>query len=114
MTNKFFAVAIMIEKVEHGGIMDMELSLIRASSRYEAVGIVMEKHQGSMGIVIHKVTAMEIFDTANENSVYLNLLSEGKKIAAIKKYREDTGKGLQESKAFIDELKLRYIDGIGK
>lgn len=37
-------------------------------------------------------------------------LSTGRKIDAIKIYREATGKGLKESKDFIDELIPRLID----
>ena len=37
-------------------------------------------------------------------------LSTGRKIEAIKIYREATGKGLKESKDFIDELIPRLID----
>jgi hypothetical protein len=33
-----------------------------------------------------------------------NSLAQGNKIAAIKIYREATGKGLKESKQFIDQL----------
>ncbi|MBN2009755.1 ribosomal protein L7/L12 [candidate division KSB1 bacterium] len=48
----------------------------------------------------------------------LSALRTGKKIEAIKIYREATGKGLKESKeaveAFIDEVKVQYPDMAAK
>lgn len=37
----------------------------------------------------------------------VEFLKEGKSIGAIKKYREETGKGLKESKNAIDDLKYK-------
>ena len=48
----------------------------------------------------------------------LNALKSGKKIEAIKVYREITGKGLKESKQavekFIDEIKVQHPDVVAK
>ena len=42
-----------------------------------------------------------------ERQQILDALRAGKKIEAIKLYRESTGQGLKESKDFIDELTLQ-------
>lgn len=46
-----------------------------------------------------------ISDQAHEEII--ECLTRGKKIAAIKIYREETGEGLKESKDFIDSLTSR-------
>lgn len=43
-------------------------------------------------------------DTNQQNEVIANLLAQGNKIGAIKAYREATGKGLKESKDFVEAL----------
>ncbi len=40
------------------------------------------------------------------DSVIRNLVAEGKKIEAIKRYREITGVGLKEAKDYIDSIKI--------
>lgn len=54
-----------------------------------------------------KSTQIEVSDTVLENmNVELrNLIAEGKKIKAIKKYRMVTGLGLKEAKEYIDNFK---------
>ena len=54
-----------------------------------------------------KSTQIKVSDTVLENmNVELrNLIAEGKKIKAIKKYRMVTGLGLKEAKEYIDNFK---------
>ena len=41
-----------------------------------------------------------------------NALAQGSKIAAIKAYRKATGKGLKESKEFVDQLIPAWLNRI--
>jgi ribosomal protein L7/L12 len=41
-------------------------------------------------------------------------LERGETIAAIKRFRESTGAGLKEAKAFIDEVRRRSADGVAR
>jgi hypothetical protein len=54
-----------------------------------------------------KTIKIEVSDTVldNINVDLRNLIEEGKKIEAIKKYRMVTGSGLKEAKEYIDNLK---------
>ena len=41
-------------------------------------------------------------------------LERGETIAAIKRFREATGAGLKEAKAFVDEVRRRSADGVAR
>lgn len=57
--------------------------------------------------VTRKSTKIQVSDEvlSNLNIDLRKLISEGKKIKAIKKYRVVTGSGLKEAKEYIDNLK---------
>lgn len=60
-----------------------------------------------MNITLEKISKhLGITDTVPENidSELKSLISEGKKIKAIKLYRQSTGIGLKEAKEYIDRL----------
>lgn len=44
--------------------------------------------------------------TRSVSGEVINLMRQGKKIDAIKLYREETGVGLKEAKDFVESLKL--------
>ncbi|WP_461206733.1 ribosomal protein L7/L12 [Clostridium sp. DL1XJH146] len=68
-----------------------------------------------MNLTINKI-AKEVgvtnpsIDFDNVNIEVLELIREGKKIKAIKKYRELTGIGLKEAKEYIDNLSENQIN----
>jgi hypothetical protein len=106
-----FAVAIMTETITNG-VMDLKLIIIDADNRHEAVGRGFDRFQDD-GIIVHKVTSIRIGTSdgsfaSGADQVYLDFLAEGKKIHAIKQYRADTGHGLRESKAYIDNLESKH------
>ena len=41
-------------------------------------------------------------------------LEQGKRILAIRRFRQATGVGLKEAKAFVDELQRRTSDGVAQ
>ncbi len=107
----FFATAIMTEDTE-SGVMDLTMDTVSAHSREEAMGIMADKYQGAHTLV-HRVRA--IFIGSGEGSdidvrveEYLSLMRDGKKIHAIKLYREHTGMGLKEAKEAIDALQIKH------
>jgi len=107
----YFAAAIMTEDNE-SGVMDLHMDTVEANSREEAMGIMTDKFQGGHTLV-HRVRA--IFIGAGGDSQidvrveqYLVELREGRKIQAIKLYREHTGLGLKESKDYIDALQIKH------
>lgn len=98
-----YAVAVMTESLDNGA-MDLKLKCVEAVSREEAVGMGFDIFQ-AFGVTIHKVTAIRVL--ANDDSSvsrYINECRAGRKISAIKMYREDTGLGLREAKEAIDVL----------
>jgi ribosomal protein L7/L12 len=107
----YFAVAIMTEDQE-SGVMDLIMDTVQSHSREEAIGIMTDKHQGGHTLV-HRVRA--IFIGSGEDSQidarveeYLSLLREGKKIHAIKLYREHSGLDLKDAKDWIDNLQSKH------
>lgn len=60
-----------------------------------------------MNITLHKISKhLGLTDTVMENidEELKALISQGKKIKAVKRYREVTGIGLKESKEYVDLL----------
>jgi hypothetical protein len=107
MNKDVFAVAVMTENMD-SGMMDLKHRVFDANSREEATGLGIEYYQGP-GIVIHRISAIRVIHgTEGSLQPYINELHNGRKIAAIKLYREDTGVGLKEAKAFIDELEMKH------
>ena len=107
----YFAAAIMTEDQE-SGVMDLIMDTVEAHTREEAIGIMTDKHQGGHTLV-HRVRA--IFIGSGENSQidarveeYLTLLRLGRKIEAIKLYRQHSGLGLKDAKDWIDSLQTKH------
>lgn len=98
-----FAVAVMTESLDNG-VMDLKLKCVEAVSREEAVGMGFDIFQ-THGQTIHKVSAIRVLaDGDSSLSAYMDECRAGRKIYAIKMYREDTGVGLREAKDFIDAM----------
>ena len=104
-TRKMFAVAVNLEDIE-SGLITLHQSSILAACRFEAVGRAVEKYLNT-GTLIHsyKVT---INDGREDISEVLDLLLAGKKIGAIKLYREMSGLGLKEAKEACDRFAMEY------
>ena len=98
-----YAVAVMTESLDNGA-MDLKLRCVEAVSREEAVGMGFDIFQ-AFGVTIHKVTAIRVL-TGDDSSLarYMDEVRAGRKIGAIKMYREDTGVGLRDAKEFIDAM----------
>ena len=102
-----FAVAVMTENID-SGMMDLKHRVFDATSREEASGMAIDYYQ-DRGTVIHRVSAIRV--AVNGDSAlapYIDELKAGRKIQAIKLYREHTGVGLREAKDFIDKLELQH------
>lgn len=56
--------------------------------------------------ILEKITKQIGVPEPPVDSVIRNLVAEGKKIEAIKRYREITGVGLKEAKDYIDSIKI--------
>jgi hypothetical protein len=102
-----YAVAIMTENM-NSGVMDLKHRVFDANSREEATGKGMEYYQ-DMGIVIHRISAIRVsIGSDSALQPYIDELHAGRKIQAIKMYRDDTGLGLRDAKEFIDELERQH------
>jgi len=104
MESSLWVTAIMVEDKD-SGVIDMLMENVMAVSLHEAMGKMTDRHQGN-GYLVHKVRAVRVSGDISSAHMaeYLNLLGEGKKIAAIKLYREHSGLGLKDAKDYIDQL----------
>ena len=50
----------------------------------------------------------ENIDSDSTDNKYLDLCKKGRYIEAVKVYKDDTGCGLAEAKAYIDNLRSEY------
>jgi hypothetical protein len=96
-----YAVAVAVES--NNGAVDVKLRTVDAVSREEAIGKGYE-YYNDLDLTIHKVTAIRVVAGQDADAPYIEELRNGRKIAAIKMYREDTGVGLREAKEYIDNL----------
>lgn len=53
------------------------------------------------------IAHLEVEMPEQDDATYSRLIADGKKIMAIKEYRERTGAGLSEAKTAIDEIEQR-------
>lgn len=100
-----FAVAVNLEDVESGLITLHQLSVV-AESRFEAIGRTVDRYL-TTGTLIHSYQ-VTINDGREDISEIIDLLLAGKKIAAIKLYREKSGLGLKEAKEAVDGFEVEY------
>ena len=102
---KNYAVAVNLEDLD-SGLITLHQTSLTAKCRFEAIGRAVDKFLTN-GTLLHsyKVT---INDGCEELSEVIDLLLAGKKIAAIKKYREMSGMGLKEAKVAVDQFEIEY------
>jgi ribosomal protein L7/L12 len=102
---KIYAVAVNLEDLD-SGLITLQQTSVAAENRFEAIGRAVDRFL-SEGSLIHsyKVT---INDGQENLSEVIDFLLEGKKIAAIKCYREMTGIGLKEAKDAVDRIETEY------
>lgn len=98
-----YTVAVNLENLD-SGLVTLHQAIFNSVNRYEAIGRAVDKFiNADVAIHSYKVS------TGNEEiSEYIDLIEQGKKIAAVKLRREHTGDGLKESKDFIDNLAQEF------
>lgn len=64
----------------------------------------LQKQVSYMNLKLDKIAKQVEAEELNIDSELRTLISEGKKVEAVKKLREFTGMGLKEAKEYIDKL----------
>ena len=101
--SKLYTVAVNLENID-SGLITLHQVNFKCENRFEAIGRAVNKLMDDR-VAIHSFkVSMTGHDCGGEISEYIDLLEQGKKIQAIKLYRERTGHELRESKEFIDNL----------
>ena len=108
MNEKSYVVATNVEDLDTGQV-TLHQDCFLCVNRFEAIGRACDKWLSVGDNSIHSFQVTVTGDMAsNEIGQYLDLIEEGKKIQAIKLYREQTGVGLKEAKDAVDAMALKY------
>lgn len=82
----------------------IDIILLQTIEYKKIVGEIIKSNPAVFVKACRKIYPLE----TNENKEYIELLREGKKIQAIKLYRDKTGLSLRECKDFIDGLQFTF------
>ena len=106
-----FVIAMMIEDEDTGALTLVQDTFV-GRNEDEGLGKALRMFKGYGNVHSYKInlvssdaeTDKEISELEGIDSQIVELLHNGQKIGAIKRYRELSGYGLRESKQFIDAL----------
>jgi len=104
--SKIYTVAVNLENID-SGLITLHQVNFKCENRFEAIGRAVDKLMDDK-VAIHSFKVSMTGHECGEISEYIDLLEQGRKIQAIKLYRERTGQGLRESKEFIDKLVIEF------
>jgi hypothetical protein len=97
-----YVVAVNLEDIDTGAVNLHQKAFDDCENKYEAAGrAVLYYLQNFGGTLIHSI---DVKGYAGEDEDYIRLLKEGRKIEAIKLYRERSGTGLRDAKMYIDSI----------
>jgi hypothetical protein len=98
-----YVVAVNLEDIDTGAVNLHQKAFDDCENKYEAAGrAVLYYLQNFGGSLIHSI---DVQGFGGDDQDYIELIKAGRKIEAIKLYRERSGLGLRDAKMYIDSIK---------